>query len=267
MFLKFFIQPRRVTQLVIILFFLAAIYSLQKENYHKSQLQIKVNNYDRQIEAAQISLNIQKLVPTFGFGNLRADLTYLQFLQYFGDEDARKQTGYYLVPSYFEAVANDDPNFTQANLSFSVANSMYAGQPEKTVILMEKILESSSPDLDNTYLIWFNKGLDELLFLGDNQAALNSYRNSTQSAISQSNSDLNHDDLRNIAVINQSKINYLASNPDTREAQIAAWKSVLPHVVDATNRQTIRDRIDLLETSLSDSGNKVLNNNHQTTQN
>ena len=267
MFLKFFIQPRRVTQLIITLSFLGVIYSLQKEYYHKSQLQIRANNYGRQIESAQVSLNIQKLVPTFGFGNLRADLTYLQFLQYFGDEDARKQTGYHLVPSYFEAVANYDPNFTQANLSFSVANSMYAGQPEKTVTLMEKILASSSPDLDNTYLIWLNKGLDELLFLGDNQAALNSYRNSTKSAISQGKSNFNRHELHNITLMNQSKIDYLATNPDTREAQITAWKSVLPHVVDTSHRQTICDRIDLLEESLSNQVNKVLSSNHQTTQN
>ena len=267
MFLKFFIQPRRVTNLIIILSFLGAICSLQKENYHESQLQIRANNYDRQIKSAQVSLNIQKLVPTFGFGNVRADLTYLQFLQYFGDEDARKQTGYYLVPSYFEAVANYDPNFTQANLSLSVASSMYAGQPEKTVTLMENILESSSPDLYNTYLIWFNKGLDELLFLGDNQAALNSYRNSTKSAISQGKNNLNSHELHNIMLINQNKIDYLATNPDTREAQITAWKTVLPHIVDARHRQTISDRIELLEKSLSDQINKVLSSNHQTTQN
>ncbi len=250
MFLKIFPKLEKVNYLIIFFSFVGAIYSLQKEHYDKSLSQIKVKNYSEQIESAQVSLATQKLIPTFGFNNLRADVTYLQFVQYFGDKQARKQTGYNLVPSYFENVVNYDPNFTQANLSLSVANSMYAGQPEKTVTLMEKILESSSPNLDDAYLIWFAKGLDEFLFLGDNQAALNSHQNSAKLAINQNNNDLNK-----ITTVNQRKIQYLVTNPDTTEAQITAWKTVLPYVVDPNNRQRISDRIALLEQNLSHQAN------------
>ncbi len=246
MFLKNFLKLEKLIYFLMLFSFIGAIYSLQKDHHNKSQLQIKANNHDKQIESSQINLKAQQLIPTFGFNNIRADLTYLQFVQYFGNETARKQTGYTLVPSYFETVVHYDPNFTQANLSLSVANSMYAGQPEKTVAMMEKILESSSPDLDDTYLIWFAKGLDELLFLGDNQAALNSYKNSAKSAINQDNRD-----LHKLTKINQRKIEYLATNPDTTEAQIIAWKTVLPHVVDPHNRQRISDRIAFLEQNLS----------------
>ncbi|ELS04553.1 hypothetical protein Xen7305DRAFT_00042870 [Xenococcus sp. PCC 7305] len=250
MFFKISSKPQKVSYLVIILSFLGIIYSLQKEHYDKTRLQIEANNYQEQIESAQTTLNAQKRIPTFGFDNLRADITYLQFLQYFGDEEARKQTGYSLVPSYFETVSDYDPNFTQANLTFSVANSLYAGHPEKTITLMEKVLESSSPDLDDAYLIWFTKGLDELLFLGDTQAALDSYQNSTQSAIKQRNKTRNKlysDKITKITVVSQRRIKYLATDPDTTEAQITSWKSVLPNVVDPLNRQRIRDRIVSLE--------------------
>ena len=156
-----------------------------------------------------------------------------------------------MVPSYFETVVDYDPNFTQANLSFSVANSMYAGQPQKTVTLMEKILVSSSPDLEDTYLIWFVKGLDELLFLGDKQAALNSHQNSIKSAAYQKNSDFHNLELARITKANQRKIKYLATDPDTTETQILAWKTVLPNVVDPINRQRINDHIFALEKNLS----------------
>ena len=130
MFLKIFLKPEKVIYLIIFFSFVGTICSLQKEHYNKSVIGIKAENHSEQIESAQVSLKTQKLIPTFGFNNLRADLTYLQFVQYFGDQKARKQTGYTLVPSYFDNVVNYDPNFTQANLSLSVANSMYAGQPE-----------------------------------------------------------------------------------------------------------------------------------------
>ncbi|MGK7893487.1 MAG: hypothetical protein AB4372_07655 [Xenococcus sp. (in: cyanobacteria)] len=247
MLLKIFAKPEKFTYLIILISFLGVIYSLQKDYYHKSLPRIEASNYDQQIESAQVGLKSQKLIPTFGFNNLRADITYLQFLQYFGDQPARKQTGYSLVPSYFATVVEYDPNFTQANLSFSVANSMYAGQPEKTVTLMEKILVSSSSDLDDAYLIWFSKGLDELLFLGDTQAAINSYQNSTKSALNQEQKNLNIIELDQITRVNQKKIEYLTTNPDTTDAQIAAWKTVLPNVVEPMNRQRISDRIRQLE--------------------
>ena len=251
MFLKIFTKREKVTYLIIIFSIVGAIFTLQKEHYHQSRIQTRAENHAEQIESAQVALNAHKLIPTFGFNNLRADVTYLQFVQYFGDDKARKQTGYTLVPSYFETVASYDPNFTQANLSLGVANSMYAGQAEKTVTLMAQILESSSSDLDDAHLIWFAKGLDEFLFLGDNQAALNSHQNSAKSAINQENSDLSK-----ITAVNQRKIEYLATNPDTTAAQIFAWKSVLPHVVDPDNRQRISDRIASLEQNLSYQANK-----------
>ena len=252
MFLKIFLKPEKVIYLIMLFSFVGTICSLQKEHYNKSSIGIKAENHSEQIELARISLKTQKLIPTFGFHNLRADLTYLQFVQYFGDQKARKQTGYTLVPSYFATVSHYDPNFTQANLSLSIANSMYAGQSEKTVTLMEKILESSSPDLDDVYLIWFAKGLDEFLFLGDNQAALNSHQNSAKSAINQINKiNQENSELNKITTVNQRKIEYLATNPDTTEAQILAWKNVLTHVVDPNNRQRISDRIASLEQNLS----------------
>ena len=38
-----------------------------------------------------------KNLPSFGFDNLIADWTFLKFLQYFGDDEARDVTGYDLA--------------------------------------------------------------------------------------------------------------------------------------------------------------------------
>ena len=65
----------------------------------------------------------------------------------------------------------------------------------------------------------------------------------------------NNNDLNKITTVNQRKIQYLVTNPDTTEAQITAWKTVLPYVVDPNNRQRIGDRIALLEQNLSHQAN------------
>ena len=52
---------------------------------------------------------------------------------------------------------------------------MYTGNPEKTIALMEKVLESVNPESEQAAFLWTAKGLDELLFLGDKEAAIKSY--------------------------------------------------------------------------------------------
>jgi hypothetical protein len=51
-----------------------------------------------QQEAQQEALRLKmlKTIPSFGFDNLIADWTFLKFLQYFGDDEARDVTGYNL---------------------------------------------------------------------------------------------------------------------------------------------------------------------------
>ncbi|MGB7444685.1 MAG: hypothetical protein WA919_26760, partial [Coleofasciculaceae cyanobacterium] len=130
----------------------------------------------KELKLEKLRLNLLEKIPAFGFDNLLSDWVFLNFLQYFGDNQARSQTGYALSPDYFQIIIDRDPRFLEAYLPLSTSISMYAAQPEKSVALMEKGLKSMSPQTpDKSYYVWRYKGIDELLFLGDGQAAQQSF--------------------------------------------------------------------------------------------
>ncbi|MEY3327985.1 MAG: hypothetical protein RLZZ115_866, partial [Cyanobacteriota bacterium] len=62
---------------------------------------------EKEREAARLGL--LKKFPTLGYGNLVAGWTFLNFLQYFGDNLAREQTDYELLDNYFEVIVAHDP--------------------------------------------------------------------------------------------------------------------------------------------------------------
>ena len=218
------------------------------QNKHQQNLEQKdrVNNYLTQEQAQKRLVKIQKNIPTFGFDNLIADWSFLGFIDYFGDKPAREQIGHTLVADYFDTISDRDPRFTQAHLTLSVANSMYAGQPETTVALMERILAEVNPKIHaDTSLLWTSKGMDELLFLGDTKAAQHSYKMAAKWS-ERLDDDLN----QNRAMRNLETALFLSSEPDTKQAQIMAWSTVLPHIKDRQHRQEIIAKINQLKIDL-----------------
>lgn len=222
-----------------------AIISLQSDRYQKVKTRVENPDYLQQEKETLAALNLRRLTPSFGFDNLMADSIYLQFVQYFGDETARKATGYSLVPQYFKAIGDRDPQFTAAYLTLATANSMYAGKADKTVSLIDRVLQTSPAETNNSHLLWTVKAIDETLFLGDVDAAKHSYLTAAYLA-RQQDSDL----VIDVVSYNRQRAEFLATKPDTTEAQIIAWKSVLPNVVKEHERQVIRDRISVLEAKL-----------------
>jgi hypothetical protein len=217
---------------------------LSQHKYYKISLNNDKNNNSLQKEKEiKATLKIQKKIPSFGFNNLRANWIFLNFIQYFGDKKARNHTGHSLIADYFETLLKYDPHFTQAYLTLSTANTIYAAKPDKTIALMEQVLQSTSPEVSPyTSSLWTVKALDELLFLGDTKAAHKSYNMATQWA-NQRGDELG----KNIAIRNQKTADFLATNPDTTKAQIASWKMILPNVRDSKTRQEILDKIESLE--------------------
>src|SRR5690349_1754508 len=65
----------------------------------------------QKVNLEKIRLNLLQQAPTFGFDNVLADWVFLNFLQYFGDDPARLQTGYALSPEYFKVIIARDPRF------------------------------------------------------------------------------------------------------------------------------------------------------------
>ena len=240
------IKLEQFTYLFTFMISAIAIIAFQSDRYQKVKTQIENPDYLQQEKESLTTLNLRKLTPSFGFDNLIADSIYLQFVQYFGDETARKATGYSLVPQYFAAIAKHDPQFTAAYLTLATANSMYAGKAEETVSLIDRVLQTSPTETKNSHLLWTVKAIDETIFLGDIDAAKHSYLTAAQLARQE-----NHDRVVEAVSYNQQKAQFLATKPDTTEAQIIAWKSVLPHVVKEHERQIIRDRIAALEAQLN----------------
>lgn len=201
----------------------------------------------REIQSEEVRLNLLQKLPTFSFDNLIADWTLINFLQYFGDDEVRQQTGYRLSLEYFEVILDRDPYFLQAYLFLSTSTSMFAGMPERSVALMEQGLKTVSPTVpQNSYYIWRYKAIDELLFLGDAKAAKKSFETAAQWANTYSD-----EQSKQVAAISRKTAEFLAHNPNSKTAQIAAWSMVFNNAVDEATRKTAIKRIEALGGKLS----------------
>jgi tetratricopeptide (TPR) repeat protein len=173
-------------------------------------------------------LSIAKILPTFGFKNLVADWHFINFIQYFGDTEVRQKAGYGAAMEHFEAILERDPRFLYAYFYLSSTGSLYAGEPERSVSLMNHGLKSLSPKIpDRSYYIWRLKAVDELLFLGKVTDARNSMQTAANWAGQHSTPE-----GQNVAELSQNTANYLARNPNSKQAQFDAWKMVLDSAVD-----------------------------------
>ncbi|MGL5836815.1 MAG: hypothetical protein ACRC1Z_26830 [Waterburya sp.] len=223
--------------LIITLIIGLNVVKLQKKQL--SQLTtINSQNYLKQEEVQKTRLNLLKNSPSWGFDNLIASFTFLDFVQYFGDYYARKELGSGLTPDYFEVIVKHDPHFVGAYLNLAPATTMFAGQPQKTVAIMSEGLESLTPELDKSYLVWTYKGVDELLFLGDKQAAQNSYATGAEWATY-------HTDKTSQIIGNRAKetAQFLATNPDSKKAQASSWMMIFSNARDQETRRIALQQI------------------------
>jgi hypothetical protein len=195
-------------------------------------------------EQGQESLRMGLLqeIPTFGYDNIIANWVYIDFLQYFGDNEVRDKIGYSLSPEFFEVILKRDPKFLEAYLGLLVSTSLYAGMPERTIAIMDNGLKSMSPTLPaKSYYIWRYKGTDELLFLGDSQAARKSFLQAAKWA-----SKYDDQESKNVVLISQKTAEFLQKNPDSKFAQIATWTMVLQNNVDDKTRKRAIQEIENL---------------------
>ncbi len=208
------------------------IYFLQKPNLSQNQQKTQAE-YARQEKLIQTRLQVLDDLPSFGFSNLIADWTYLNFVQYYGDPEARLETGYSIAPKFFEVIVDRDPRFVNAHLLLSTASSVYAGAPQKSVTYLEESLKYLSPEVnEDSNFIWSYKGVDELLFLGDVQAAQHSFEMAAKWGLARG------DELGKVmASRHQETADFLANNPDSKKAQVSAWANILNSVRDDETRQ------------------------------
>lgn len=196
----------------------------------------------QEVESEKLRLNLLQQTPTFGFDNVLADWVFLNFLQYFGDDEVRAVTGYSLSPEYFEIIVARDPRFLGAYIGLSTSISLYAARPDLSVALMEKGLKSMSPKTPpKSYYVWRQKGTDELLFLGNPQAAKQSFNKAAEWA-----SVYSDEESQSLAAISRRTAQFLERNPNSKFAQVGAWSMVLTNAVDERTRQIAIDQIERL---------------------
>lgn len=219
---------------IICLLFIVKLQSVQEKEMSKKTLTKEA--YLKQQEIEQTRLSLLKKSPSFGFDNLVAGWTMLQFLQYFGDTKARNQTGYALSPDYLDVISKNDPKFTLAYLIISPASSMFAGRPERTIELMDRGLKYITPDLPQAHFVLLYKGIDEVLFLGDLKKARQSYLKASEWA------EIAKDEF--IAESAKDTAQFLTTNPDIRSTQVNTWFLVWNNAKDKRIRQLAEAKIE-----------------------
>ena len=203
------------------------------------------------------ALALTSQLPELGFNNVRANLTFLSFLQYYGDDPMRKQSGYSLSADFFENIVSADPYYQDFYIFLTNSVGLNAAQPEKSVALMDIGLASLSPTKpDGSFYIWRYKGAEELLFLGDVKAAKHSFESAAAWA---HESSLSESEL--VASVSQQTANFLAQNPDSKAAQIGAWGNILSTALDDDTRRRAINSIQALggEISVNENGSVTIN--------
>ncbi|HEY9812616.1 MAG TPA: hypothetical protein V6D31_03630 [Candidatus Sericytochromatia bacterium] len=196
----------------------------------------------QEVESEKLHLNLLHKTPSFGLDNLFADWVFLNFLMYFGDDDARLQTGYSLSPEYFKIIVERDPRFLGAYIGLSTSISLYAAMPEQSVALMEKGLKSMSPQKPpKSYYVWRYKAIDELLFLGNPQAAMQSFEKAAEWA-----STYSDEESKYVAALSRKTAEFLSRNPNSKLAQVNTWAMVLSNTTDVRTQKIAISHIEEL---------------------
>ena len=229
---------------------LTSVITFQRQHYQQLKQEPTATNYIREANKLKVMLDVQKNMPSFGFQNLVADWTFLKFVQYYGDTKAREQTGYSLTTEYFEIIAEQDPQFVKAYFVLSTANSLFAGKPDRTVALMQEVIDSISPHIyPKSYLVrqdanflWNYKGVDEILFLGDLKAARRSYEMGEKWAKYRQDEAGEH-----MAKVSRRTANFLATtNRDVKKVMIGAWLSILSNASDEKTHNYVINKLKAL---------------------
>jgi hypothetical protein len=216
------------------------ILALQSLYLNPQNKSLTSTDYQRRTADEKSALNVFRRTPSLGFDNLLADWLYLQFIQYFGDNEARDKSDYSLLSEYFQQLVERDPRFNDAISKLDVALSLFAGDPQKSVEILTQALQNQPAKFETpirSYYLWRAKGNNELLLLGDTESAKKSYYQSILSAKA-----YNDENSKRIMEISQRSIDFLEKNPDSKLARIGAWVTVLANRPDPkTMKRVIRE--------------------------
>lgn len=167
----------------------------------------------------RVKLRLLKQLPTFGFNNLVADWTFLNFLQYYGDYQVREKTGYALSSDYFDIITRLDPRFVDIYLFLSGSISYQLGEPQTAVQFMDRGTAALSPQIDpKAFQVWRLKGLDQLLLLGDVPGSIYSHEMAAKW--------VRNTPYQDFAPLFQQTAAFLRRDPNSVPVRVQAWIAI-----------------------------------------
>jgi len=193
-------------------------------------------DYQLEAETTATRLAVTQQSPTLGFSALAADWTLLEYLQYFGDDEAREVTGYELADNYLDRVTELDPRFFYAYIFVSPGVSYYQGQPERSIELFDRGVENLSPELhENAFAVPKFEALDRFLLLGDVPGAIEAY----EVAIDW----LDGTPYAEYKGSLEQTVEFLKTNADSTQARYVGWLDVYSSATDPLVRERAADEL------------------------
>lgn len=219
-----------VTKVAIVAFAFAGIVRMQQMQLTRPSSLWQEDPALAQRQEA-IRLQLLKQMPTFGFNNLVADWTFLNFLQYYGDAETRRQTGFSLSPVYFDIITQLDPLFLDVYLFLSGSVSYQLGKPEQAIALMERGTRALSPAVNpRAFQVWRLMGIDQLLLLGDIPGSIHSHKMAAHW--------VEGTPYQKLGPLFQGTAQFLQQDPNSISVRFQSWASVYEQAVATRDRQT-----------------------------
>ncbi len=210
---------------------IAGVMAIQFDRLKQPSITLETPEQDARQEG--LRLDLLSKMPSFGFGNMVANWTFLNFIQYYGDEPARKVTGYSLAPKYFDILTRHDPRFVESYLFLSGTISHQLGKPELALEFMKRGTDSLSPQMHpKAFSVWRCAGLDQILLLGDLPGAARSFDMTAKWAAES-------EEYKQFVPNFQGTADFLRTNPDIDFVRFQAWLVVFQDATASGDQQSI----------------------------
>ncbi|MBN8562914.1 hypothetical protein [Leptolyngbya sp. GGD] len=219
---------------------IAGVITIQYDRLKQPSITLETPEQAEQQE--RVRLTLLSKMPSFGFDNMVANWTFLNFVQYYGDAPARKVTGFSLAPQYFDIVTRHDPRFVDSYLFISGSISHQLGQPELALKLMKRGTDALTPQMHpKAFSVWRFAGLDQILLLGDLPGAAKSFEMTAKWAAES-------EEYKQFAPNFQETANFLKTKPNIEAVQFQAWQVVYQDALEVGDQQSVdRARRELLK--------------------
>ncbi len=224
-----------IVQVTIATSAIAGVILLQSAQLQKSSNAVESSQQAEQQET--IRLDTLSQLPSFGFDNLIASWTFLNFIQYYGDAPARSQTGYSLSPKYFDIITRRDPRFVDSYMFLWGVISYELGQPELTQKYLKRGTDALSPQMHpKAFSVWRWMATDQILLLSDLPGAARSMDMTAKWAAES-------EEFKQYALFFQQTSAWLKTNPDIRLARFQTWMMVYLEAADSRTKARAKQEI------------------------